>query len=317
MKTNDDTMLMSGRQFTTQQNNYRAQSNANVQSNNKGAWKKVVFGGATGVLVGAGAMYAANTLATDNSDTDTSAAKANQPEDVKVAKVSDDLSFQDAFDAARAQVGAGGVFRWNGGLYSTYSEDEWNNMSDDDKAAFTQAIRPEVRADEIVAERMSEAEPQVVVVKEQVAAEPQDVAHADDVQPVHTATDNGMAINASAQQETTSDDDVHVLGYGQINGYDAAALDTNGDGQADVAFIDVDGSHSVTGSDILTDGHYYSSVDGTQQGVIDDGIGYPSDPTVDQNTDPTMQQASYDSNPDLSPDMPDYMDDADISGTPV
>lgn len=316
MMTNDDTVLMGGRQYTAQQNN-----NANVQDKKDDAWKKVVFGGTAGILVGAGAMYAANTLAADTDNGEANAdttAKTDQPEDVKVAKVSDDLSFQDAFDAARAQVGAGGVFRWNGGLYSTYSEDEWNNMSDDDKAAFAQAVRPEVRADEIVAERMSEAEPQVVVVKEQVeAAEPQQTAQATgNVNPMaHNAVDGDVSIDDPSRQATP--DDVHVVGSGQIGGYDAVALDTDGDGQGDVALIDIDGNGRVTGPDILTDGHYYTSVDGTQQGVIDDGTGYPSNPTIDPNTDPTMQQASYDNPTDLSPDMPDYMNDADINGTTV
>lgn len=38
-------------------------------------------------------------------------------------------SFAEAFAAARHDLGAGGVFEWNGKLYGTYTIDEWNSMS--------------------------------------------------------------------------------------------------------------------------------------------------------------------------------------------
>lgn len=52
---------------------------------------------------------------------------------VKVAEVSDDMSFDEAFASARKQVGAGGVFEWRGRLYGTYYKNEWDNMSQADK----------------------------------------------------------------------------------------------------------------------------------------------------------------------------------------
>jgi len=45
----------------------------------------------------------------------------------------DDMSFDDAFAAARAEVGPGNAFEWRGGLYGTFLADEWNEMSDDEK----------------------------------------------------------------------------------------------------------------------------------------------------------------------------------------
>ena len=47
-----------------------------------------------------------------------------------------DLSFGEAFAAARAEVGANGVFEWRGGYYGTYHSDEWSEMSDEFKQAF-------------------------------------------------------------------------------------------------------------------------------------------------------------------------------------
>ena len=48
--------------------------------------------------------------------------------------VNDSMSFSEAFSAARAEVGPGGVFEWRGNVYNTYYADEWNNMSEEDKS---------------------------------------------------------------------------------------------------------------------------------------------------------------------------------------
>lgn len=322
MMTNDDTRLMDGRVVASQQSKDRTADNgqATAQSGNKGAWKKVTLGAASGILVGAGAMYASQAFAADGKDAADEAGPA-QPEDVKVAKVGDDLSFQDAFDAARAQVGPGGVFRWNGGLYSTYKEDEWNAMSDDEKADFAQAVRPEVRADEIVAERMSEAQPQVVIIKEQVAAAEPRQASAQpesDVQVDHNAAGNHVA--AAQTQVDDNDGDVHVVGQGYVQGHQAVAVDLTGNGEADVAVIDMNDNGQFDDPDVVVDREGNAATLGqiaqAQAGQgQDDGNGYVSDDT-DPNTDPNLQPTTYE-NPDLSPDMPDYMDDANVDGTLV
>lgn len=60
-----------------------------------------------------------------------------------VAHVSDGLSFADAFAAARAQVGAGGVFEWHGGVFSTYYENEWDGMTPQQQHLFTAQVHTE------------------------------------------------------------------------------------------------------------------------------------------------------------------------------
>lgn len=47
--------------------------------------------------------------------------------------VDDSMSFNQAFAAARANVGPGGLFIWHGNTYGTYYAEEWNNMSAADK----------------------------------------------------------------------------------------------------------------------------------------------------------------------------------------
>lgn len=50
--------------------------------------------------------------------------------------VNDDMTFAEAFAAARAEVGPGGAFSWHGQVYSTYTESEWNALSPQEQHAF-------------------------------------------------------------------------------------------------------------------------------------------------------------------------------------
>lgn len=61
-------------------------------------------------------------------------------EGIRVAHVDDDVPFSAAFADARNQVGPGGVFEWQGKIYNTYYRDEWDNMSDEERADFQQSI---------------------------------------------------------------------------------------------------------------------------------------------------------------------------------
>ena len=64
------------------------------------------------------------------------------PDEIKIAEVSDDTEFKDAFIEAREQVGPGGLFEYKGQWYSTYSIEEWNMMPADMKDDFTNRIEP-------------------------------------------------------------------------------------------------------------------------------------------------------------------------------
>lgn len=50
--------------------------------------------------------------------------------------VSDDMSFEEAFSAAREDVGVGGFFNYNGESYSTFYKEEWEGMSLDNQNEF-------------------------------------------------------------------------------------------------------------------------------------------------------------------------------------
>lgn len=57
--------------------------------------------------------------------------------DLQVAhNINDDMTFDEAFAAAREEVGPGGAFQWHGSVYGTYTASEWNEMSTADRAEF-------------------------------------------------------------------------------------------------------------------------------------------------------------------------------------
>lgn len=51
--------------------------------------------------------------------------------------VNDDMSFSQAFAAAREAMGPGGSFTWHGHVYGTYYRHEWNAMSPEEQHQFT------------------------------------------------------------------------------------------------------------------------------------------------------------------------------------
>lgn len=55
--------------------------------------------------------------------------------------VSDEMSFGEAFKVARSELGQGGFFTWRGQHYNTYTQEEWESFSDEDKTAFFKLFR--------------------------------------------------------------------------------------------------------------------------------------------------------------------------------
>lgn len=286
----------------------------------KTGWKKVAIGSAAGILLGAGAIYAVSgEEKQDAASTASSPTADKQP--AKVGEVSDDMSFTDAFNSARAQVGAGGVFHWHGGIYSTYTADEWDNMTADNREEYAQAIKPEIRADEMENSYVAEAHTTSHSQTADAKADVEPVSHTSVQTAVHQQEDVEPAYVAASQshQDTTNaDDDVHVVAQGTVQGHAAAAVDLNGDGDADVAVIDVNDNNVLDDPDVVVDHQGNMATVGQLAEAAgqqpDDGTDYAMQ--HDDSIDPNMQQVAYGENPDVSPDMPDYMNDADM-GTMV
>ena len=54
--------------------------------------------------------------------------------------VTDSMSFQEAFEVARQEIGVGGLFEWHGQTYGTYNSNEWNALSEEAKDRYWAAV---------------------------------------------------------------------------------------------------------------------------------------------------------------------------------
>lgn len=270
----------------------RPTANGQQETKKEGsAWKHVTLGGVSGILMGAGLLYAGQAVAATKTETpeetaDTATAEAQQADSateatLPVAQMHNDMSFGEAFAAARAEVGPGGVFIWHGGIYNTYTADEWNAMTPQQKNDFAHQVNPEVRAQEVPTP--TDAHPDVAV---------QPATNAD----VHTVSDTSdvHVVEQQIAQNFDMGDDVHIVGYANAEGHLVVGYDSTGDGQADVAIIDMDGNLAPSDADVIMD----------REGNMA-RLG-------DLNNEPDPNQTAAMENPDVAPDMPDYMNDVMI-----
>ena len=98
-----------------------------------------VTGAAAGIMIPID-VYPANTesdeIEGENGTVISSTDTGNEQEwsEIPIAtNVDDSMSFNEAFAAARHEVGAGGVFVWHGHAYNTYYAEEWSSMSQEDQ----------------------------------------------------------------------------------------------------------------------------------------------------------------------------------------
>lgn len=105
----------------------------NPGKKNKGNWKEVSIGGVTGILLGGAGAFGAYAMTNKEDGAEVSTDTATVPHiegaPVMATGVNDNMSFSEAFEAARAEVGAGGTFEWHGSVYGTYTSDEWNALT--------------------------------------------------------------------------------------------------------------------------------------------------------------------------------------------
>lgn len=85
------------------------------------------------------------------------------PEIEVVSENSDDMSFSEAFNAARAELGPGATFEWHGNLYSTYNSSEWEQLSDSQKNDYAEEVIQEAEITDVAIEVESNAKESVEV----------------------------------------------------------------------------------------------------------------------------------------------------------
>jgi hypothetical protein len=249
---------------------YEAEDSAEEKKND--TMRKVAIGGGIGILLGASAAAVAQTLSSSETpDEDVEVEPA--PETVSVASnVSDGMSFGDAFAAARAELGPGGMFTWHGNSYSTYTAEEWDNMSAGERADYGRLVAPHVQFDNGHYGGHHTAHQTVHHVHEHVVHEvADDVAQVEPAETAAAATATATAAAQPAQEEPTAEmtgksdqvdidlskvrlveaeevetfDDVDtVVGRGFVDGHDAMFHDLDNNGVFDAATVDANDNHT-------------------------------------------------------------------------
>lgn len=153
-------------------------------------------------------------------------------------------NFNDAFAQARAQVGPGGVFEYNGRLYGTYYAEEWDNMSSQEKADYQN------RVNEVVPSHHNNSQ--------NTNAATQEIEH-------HDVSQEDMPTNAEMISAEPVDNEIRVLGVeavqnedGQImnialverEGDQALLVDVDNNGAIDVLLHDDNGDRQLQESEI-------------------------------------------------------------------
>lgn len=279
------------------------------QQTGASGWQQVTIGGVTGILMGAAGMYVANAFAgeqpaeADGQPTESTADGAQShttDNGLHVAEVDQSLPFGEAFAAARAEVGPGGVFHWHGGIYNTYTAQEWSAMSDSEHQQFALQVQPEIQPGE---ERTGQ----------------QDVA-----QHTHRNDDNRHGNDDKPEKPTPPKDDagdepeVHFLGVEQVqtDGGQTMNVGRMVIGSEEVALVDVDDNmvFDVAISDRNDNGQIdddeVTDISDRQLSVTDFAL---ASAIQQEGSDPAQPQMANNAQQDhIADDMPDYMNDADV-----
>ena len=250
------------------------------------SWKASAAGLGTGIILGSvSSLAAAGRIAPEGEtgevipETETEEAGAAQSyadESISIAEgVNDEMSFSEAFAAARAEVGPGGAFEWHGNVYGTYTADEWNSMTAEDRQEYFSHFN------------WSNA---------WSSSNEEAAASQDDGIEVHTVEEPGSA-SASDEQEVEvlgvvhdSDSNANIAAM-VVDGHDAIMVDVDNDGIFDVMAVDADGDGQVSDNEMasvaeahltvsevsdMAMGDLYATNDGLPDYVNDANVDYDS-----------------------------------------
>ncbi|MGN0036943.1 MAG: hypothetical protein ACI36X_06995 [Bacteroidaceae bacterium] len=251
--TNEETLLQTEE---TQLDNTatRPASPAAEAAPNRPTWVKMAGSAGTGLLLGAASTLLVSATPSDPEEmaevtgqhtsdhTPDPTPAATAIESVPVATgVTDEMSFSEAFAAARHEVGPGGAFEWHGNVYGTYYAEEWNAMSEAQQNDFYSHVT-----------LTPDAQPGTTETAEVVGVQTQPVAQ----------TEPSVQTEPVAQTEPVSAE-VEVLGVTHdaetganvvnltVDGHNAILVDIDNDHQIDAMAIDLNNDGQVSDSEIV------------------------------------------------------------------
>lgn len=268
-------------------------------------WKEVTIGGISGILLGGAGSFAATAATLNNSDevVDENAEENNEnqtEENVNTEEsaqvvahgnvasgVNDNMSFNEAFAAARSEVGAGGCFVWHGNVYGTYYASEWNAMSPAQRDEFvTQTTGVDTSHSHATYAHHSTSSH--THTEQHVTPEKEESGEED------------MAVEIlGVEQVQHEDGSVSNIGAASINGQAVYFIDVDGeDGEFELMATDINANGSLEENEITDISDQHMQVSQFQELAQASGNGSGSGNEVEEY---------YASNDNL----PDYVNDAD------
>lgn len=322
-------------------------------TNNNQIWKRVAIGGAAGIMIGTAGAAAATVAYHHFFDNDEETAENENAENAETANtengehayrtldngmkvaenIDESLSFKDAFNAAREQVGPDGVFHWHGNVYSTHTEAEWNSMTPQERSEFVHNATPEysnAAAEQPVHEQAHAAQAHHTAAHHEATAH--NARHeAEDNEDVAVHTNDGGDDDVQivgVEEVTLADGSVATMATTHVDGHEVYMVDVDHDGVFDVAAMDANANGQLEEGELMDISQHdihVASVNNTRPTTSQpvntdenapepDMGGDPDEITVDPNMTADTNSTVFDATPTAYEDtaMQDYNND--VSG---
>lgn len=275
--------------------NKEIQNEVQEEKKSMSTWESVMLGGIPGIVLGA-----AGAIVTQGFVNGPGPGPGPNNEIPVAHTPNDSMSFREAFEAARAEVGPGGAFVWHGNVYSTYRSDdpEWIAMGPEGQAEHCHDIMMQVHPEPYTSQAGN--------------SHPNHDNHDTD-HPAGTTHDNeqGDNDNHPVNDPPQIESDVHIVdidtdpetgetaAIGEVDGVLTVFVDQNGDGVVDTIYHDDNGDGHVTSDEQ----HSPESSGITISELADE---------MDRGEDVEL----YDNQPDYSQEetSPDYENQANVDG---
>lgn len=227
----------------------------NAAKGEKPIWKKVAVGAGSGILLGSAATLLSASAPLGHAEGENAEEEGSEthPEwtdgEVSVASsVSDDMSFSEAFTAARTEVGSGGVFEWHGNIYSTFTEDEWNGMTAEqiDEYGSHFSWHSDNSSTETASSTHSSTSSHSAHATDEVeVSEVTQASHTEEVAVVDV--DPEVEVLGVVHDEESG---ANIAGLA-VDGQEVVLIDVNGDETFDVMGADVNGDQQLSQDEIV------------------------------------------------------------------
>lgn len=227
----------------------------NAAKGEKPIWKKVAVGAGSGIFLGSAATLLSSSAPLGHAEGENAEEEGSEthPEwtdgEVSVASsVSDDMSFSEAFTAARTEVGSGGVFEWHGNIYSTFTEDEWNGMTAEqiDEYGSHFSWHSDNSSTETASSTHSSTSSHSAHATDEVeVSEVTQASHTEEVAVVDV--DPEVEVLGVVHDEESG---ANIAGLA-VDGQEVVLIDVNGDETFDVMGADVNGDQQLSQDEIV------------------------------------------------------------------